>query len=222
MRQKRHAEKLLEQAAGRVAVCSHAPLFKHHVALLVELAHHGVKKPLGFKIGPELDAVGRERIEVGGLVRIREGVQSDAALPLHDLAEFFLHHVFVGGGNRVLPGLLELGHFLVIAPDFPPTLPVVGVVGLLDVFERHLFIGIIARPDLVGALEGHVLEHVSQAGDPGVFAVGAHVHVSEERENRRFVPLANQHRQPVVQDLDRHAFFERGDVLRARRGSAQC
>ena len=117
---------------------------------------------------------------------------------------------------------MSIGEVLgALQPDFPPALLVVCVVGLLDAFERHPFVGIIARPDLVGALEGHVLEHVSQAGDPWVFAVGAHVHVSEERENRRFVPLANQHRQPVVQDLDRHAFFEGGDVLRWRQRRAR-
>ena len=40
------------------------------------------------------------------------------------------------------------------------------------------------------SLEGHVFEHVREAGDAGVFAVRAHVHVREEGEDRRLRPLA--------------------------------
>ena len=54
---KRGGGELLEQAADGIAVGAHAALFDHDVALFVKLAQHGMKKTLGFEIGPEFEAV---------------------------------------------------------------------------------------------------------------------------------------------------------------------
>ena len=213
MRGEGRGQELLDQPADRLALGAHPPLLVDDVALLVEVAHHRLQVALRLEVGPELQPVGGEGEEVAGLVGVGEGVQAHAALAVDDLAELVLHHVGVGLGDPVLPRLLELGDLLVVAPDALAALRVVGGVGRLDRLERRLLLRVVGGPDAVGALEGHVLEHVGEAGDAGHLAVAAHVHVGEEGEDRRLGALAHEQREAVRERLDAHLLLEGGQVL---------
>ena len=206
-------QELLDQAADRLALGAHAALFEDDVALLVELAHHRCEIALGLEVRPQLEAVGGEGEEVAGLVRVREGVQADAALAVDDLAELVLDHERVGLGDPVPPRLLELLHLRLVAAHHATPLDVVGGIGALDRRERGLLLRVVRRPDPVGALEGHVLEHVREPRDPGHLAIAAHVHVREEGEDRRLGALAHENRQAVRERLDAHLLLEGGEVL---------
>jgi hypothetical protein len=94
-------------------------------------------------------------------------------------------------------------------------LHVVGGIGALDRRERGLLLRVVRRPDPVGALEGHVLEHVCEPRDPWHLAIAAHVHVREEGEDRRLGALAHENREPVRERLDAHLLLEGGHVLGA-------
>ena len=98
---------LFEQAANRVAVSSQTALFDYHVALLVELAQHGMKKTLRFEIGPQFEPVHGKRVMIGCLVVIGEGVEILTAVLLDDLAKLVGHDVLVGRGDCVFPCLFE-------------------------------------------------------------------------------------------------------------------
>jgi hypothetical protein len=206
-------QELLEQPPGGLAVRAHPALLHDHVALLVELAHHGLEEPLGLQVGPQLQAVGGEGIVVVGLVAAGAGVETDAALAVHDLAERVGDHVAVGLLDGLLPGLLQLRHLLLVRAYRPAPLRVVGDVGLLHLLQGGLLGGVVGGADDVRPLEGHVLEHVGQAGDAGHLAVGPHVDVDVEGEDRRFGPLQDDQGEAVVQDLDRHPLLEGSEVL---------
>ena len=74
-------------------------------------------------------------------------------------------------------------------------------------------------PISVRALEGHVLEHVSEAA--GALGVVGRAGVDQrvEAEDGGLGALADDERQTVGQDLDRGAFFEAREVLRLRRAT---
>src|SRR6185437_12226559 len=98
-----------------------------------------------------------------GLVPIRAGVQAYAALAFNDLAKLVGDDVLVGVVNGLLPFGIKLLDLLLVAANLLKIFPLVSGVGLLYFFERFLLGGIVGGADLVGAFEGHVLEHVGQA-----------------------------------------------------------
>ena len=190
MRLERCVDELLDQAADGIAVGAHAALFDDDVALFVELAHDGMQEALGFEIGPEFEAVRREGVEVIGLVVAGVGVHALAAFALDDLAKFVGLDVFVGFRDGVFPGFFKFLELVVVAADALVALRDVVGIRDLNLGESGLFGGIVGGADLVGALEGHVLEHVGQAGFAHGVLNGAGVDVCEEREHRRFRALA--------------------------------
>ena len=88
-------EELLDETADGVGVGAHAALFDHHVALLVELARHGVGEAAALELGPELEAVLGHGPEVLGVVEPGLGVQAVRAVALGDIGELVGDDVFV-------------------------------------------------------------------------------------------------------------------------------
>ncbi len=191
---KRGRQELLDQPPGRLALGTHPALLVDYVALFVELAHHGVEEPLRVEIGPKFDAVGGKRKEVASLLVAGEGVQALATFTLHNLAKGFFDDVLVSRSDGSLPSLLELGHLLFVAAHFLAAFAIVGGVSPLNLHERELLRHVVCCADLVRSLEGHVLEHVGQAGDSGDFPVRPDIHVGEKGEDRSLVSLANDYR----------------------------
>ena len=107
MRAEGDAEKLLEQAAGRLALRPHPPLFDDDVALLVELAEDRLREALGLEVGEELEFVGGQRVVVGGGVGAGAGVETDAALARDQLVELVRLDVLLRRGLFLLELLLE-------------------------------------------------------------------------------------------------------------------
>ena len=209
MSNKRGAEELLQQPAVGVAVRSHAALFVNNIPLLVELTHDGMEKTLGFEIGPKLDAIAGKRVNVAGFFRAGKRVKPYSAVFLHDSVEGMLDHVFLGLGHRILPGLLQAGHFCLVAAELAATLAIVSRVRRFHFGQCYLFRGPVRGADLVRSLERHMLEHVSQPGNAGIFAIAANVHMGKEGEDGGLMPLADQNRQSVAQHLHGDPLFER-------------
>ena len=174
------AQKLLDKAPGGSAVGTHAPLFHDDVALFVEVTHYGISEAVGLDRRPKLNHVGGHRVHVAGFVVGGKGVHADSAMALDDFAKLVLDDKLVGGGDSVLPFLLELGKLLGIASDTFDTLSLVSGIGLFDLCERDLFFGVVGGADVGRALEGHVLHHVSQAGLRQRVLGGASVNHGEE------------------------------------------
>src|SRR5580692_4484409 len=205
--------KLFEQPPDGVAVDTHATLLDHHVPLLVKLAHNGMQKALRLQIGPQLQPVLGERIEVVGLVIARVGVKILTAVDLHDLGKFVGLHVFVGFGDGISPGLFQVLQFLLVPSDGPVARRDVSRVSLLHFLQGNFFGGVILGADLVGALESHVLKHMRQPGLAERVLHRTGIHVGEEGKYRCLWTLADHDRQPVVQFLDRSALLERSNIL---------
>ena len=157
-------DELLDQAADGVAVGAQSALFDHHVAFFIKLAHHRVQETLGFEVGPEFEAIRREGVEVVGFIVAGIGVHALAALALDDLAKFVGLDVFLGFVDGVLPCFLELLDLVLIAIDAFIALGNVCCVLGFYLGEGCFFGGIVRSADLVGSLEGHVLEHVREPG----------------------------------------------------------
>ena len=154
---------------------------------------------------------------ISGLLIARKSVQAHAAVLFDDLPEFVFLDVFLGFLHGLLPGLFELRQFLFVQAHGFFALPEVRLVLPLDLPERRFLLGIVAGPNGVCAFKRHVLEHVRQARDPGILAVRANVHVREERKDRGFRPLDDNHRQAVRQDLHGRPLLEGCQVLRPDR-----
>src|SRR5205823_1902864 len=89
----------------------------------------------------------------------------------------------------------------------------VSCVRLLDFLQRDFFRGVVCSPNLVRALEGHVLEHVRHTGLAQRILHRARIHVSEESKYGGLRTLADHHGEAVIQLFDRDAFLERSKVL---------
>ena len=211
------AQELLDQAAGGTAVGTHAALFHDHVALFVELAHHGMHHAIRLERGPQLDLIRRHGVHVGSFVVVGEGVHADTAVALDDFAELVRHDVLVGFLDRILPGFLQLGQLLGILTDPLGALSFVGGVGLLDFLQRGLLGSVVGGADVGRALEGHVLHHVSQTGFVQGILRGAGVDLSEEREDRGLRPAPEDDGKAVGQSLDRDSLFVGRQILRSER-----
>src|SRR5208282_2686835 len=112
----------------------------------------------------QFQTIRRERVMVLGLIVIGGGVQILTAVLLDDLAKLIWHDVFVGRGYGIFPGLFQSLQLGLVSANGLVALCNVGGISNFDLFECGLFGGVVGGSDLVGALEGHVLEHVRQAG----------------------------------------------------------
>ena len=184
-------QELLDKPADGVRVGAHAPLFHHHVALLVELARHHVGQPAALQPRPKLQAVLRHRPEVLRFVQPGFGVQAVGAVALGHLGELVGNDVLVRLGLGLNEGLFQLGQLLRVAAHGLQVLGLVGVVGRLHLGQRNLFVGVVRGADLAGALEGQVLEHVRQAALAGGIVHVARINKCGVAEDRRFRPLAD-------------------------------
>ena len=131
-----------------------------------------------------------------------------------DHGELIGDDVFLRGGLGVLEGFLQLGEFGGVLSDALAVLGVVGRIGDFDFGEGDLFGGIVRGADLGGALEGHVLEHVSEAAVSLRVVGRACVDESVEAEDGGFGAFADDEGQAVRQDFDGGAFFKACEVLR--------
>ncbi len=156
-------EELLDHAADGGRVDAHATLFLNDVALLVELALDGLADALAFEIGPELEAVGGHGPEVLGGVFGGGGVHADGAVLLGDEGELIGDDEFLCVGLGVLEGFFEAGEAGGVLAYAFAEFSVIGCVGDFDFRESDLFGGVVGGADLLGSLEGHVLEHVGEA-----------------------------------------------------------
>ena len=103
----RRGQELLEQAAVGRALCAKAPFFHDDIPLFVELAKHGIEESRRLEVGPELDFVRRQRVEIDRLIGARRCVHADAARAIDDLAELVLLDERVGRLLGVLESLLQ-------------------------------------------------------------------------------------------------------------------
>ena len=162
-------QRLLDQASDRVALGAHAPLFVNDVTLFVELAEHRMEEALGVEIGPQFNTVRRHRVEVARLVGIRESVHAAGAGAIDDLAELIRHDELLCLVDGGLPPFFELSDLCRVVVDGIAAGSIVGGVAPFDFGQRGRLRRVIRRADFVGALEGHVLEHMREAGDPRDF-----------------------------------------------------
>src|SRR5689334_14008000 len=68
---------------------------------------------------------------------------------------------------------------------------IVGVVVALKLFHSLLFQRPVLRPDLLSALEGHVLKHVSQAGEPARVIYSPYVDISVKSDDGCIMTFKN-------------------------------
>ena len=201
------------QTADGFRFGSHATLFADHAAFPVEFAQHGAHEAGRFQIEPKLSAVGRQIVEVAGIVFAGSGVQTHPAALFDDAGVEIGHHegirLFHGGFERFLKGL-QPGRgagWTLIAFGFQL------IVGSFHQFQ-HKFLGrIVRRADGFGTLERHVLEHVR---DPR-FALGiVHrpgIYIGVERDHRSRVTLQHNEVQTVGQVELSDVFFEFPQIL---------
>src|SRR6266542_1371496 len=103
MCRERSGHKFFEKAAKRAALRTHAPLFGNHVALFVKLAENGMKETLRVEVGPQLEAIDWQRVEVDRLIGSGERVHADAARLIDDLRELVRHDVLLRNIHGVFP-----------------------------------------------------------------------------------------------------------------------
>ena len=206
-------EELLDHAADGGGVDAHATLFLNDVALLVELALDGLADALAFEIGPELETVGGHAPEVLGGVFGGRGVDADGAVLLGDVGELIGDDELLRFGLGVLEGFLEAGELCGVLADALAEFGVVGGVGDFDLREGDLFGGIVGGADLLGALEGHVLEHVGEAAVALGIVGRAGVDQRVEAEDGSLGTLADDQREAVRQDLYRCSLLKTREIL---------
>ena len=216
MRLKCGGSELFDHPSDRIAIRAHAALFDHHIAFFIKLAHYRLRETRRFKIGPKLQPIGGQRIEIIGFVVIGAGVDVLASVALKNFGELLGDDVFLRLGNRILPGFLQLLQFLFVAANSDVALSDVGSVSSLDFGERNFLGRIIGGADCIRSLEGHVLEHVGKAGFAERILRRTGVHMGIKRKNWSFGALADQNRQAVMKFLDCDPLLERSDVLRSR------
>ena len=200
---------LQEQAPGGGRLVAQAALLVDHVAFLVELAEHGVSHAPTFHQRPQLEAVGGERVEVDGGVVRGEGVDAAPAVLLDHRRVAVRHHLLA----RLLLRLLE-AHVERREPDriglrALAALGDQGIPALLLVGEQRGLARVVLGAHDLGALEGHVLHHVGDAGRPDLIVGCAGVHHGGEAEDRGIVAL-DQDELQAVRDRERsHLLLER-------------
>gem|GEM_PF-3993259 len=183
----------------------------------VELALNGMADATAFKVCPELKAVGGHVPEIVGFIFRGGGVQAFGAVLLCDLREGIGDDELLGCYLGVVKGFFEGSEFGRGLPDLLAELGVVSVVGLLDFDEGELFCRVVGGADLCGALEGHVLKHVGEAGLTLGVVCGAGVHEGVVAEYRGFGALADDEGEAVGEDFYGGALFKAGHILRADR-----
>ncbi len=72
-----------------------------------------------------------------------------------------------------------------------------AVIDLFDIIQRLFFRGPVLGADGLGAFEGHVLEHVRDAGFAAGIVHGADVHVGVEGDHRRLMAFNDQKMEAV-------------------------
>ena len=118
-------EERLDECALRVVFRAKAPFFFHDFSLRRQLTHveHETLHAIGFEFQGQLDAIGREILEVGGEVLAREGVVH-AAVFANEAGEGAFgifrgaleHHMFKHMGQA------RTAHDFVARTDFVPDL----------------------------------------------------------------------------------------------------
>ena len=94
------------------------------------------------------------------------------------------------------------------------TLLVEAVVGIFNRRQGLLFFRPVLGADGLGALESHVLEHVSQSGLAFRVVHRPGIHVGVEGNHRRLVPLENDEVQTVSERELGNSLFELFKILR--------
>ena len=98
--------------------------------------------------------------------------------------------------------MLRVGLFALVA------LAIVTVVHALHFIQSLFFSRPVLGPDGFGSLEGHVLEHVSDAGFAARIVDRAGVDIGVKRDHRRFVPLEYDEVQSVGEREFSNALLE--------------
>ena len=199
---------LLDKTSDGIGIDAHAPLFHHHVALLVELAGDDVGQAARFHPRPQLQPVFRHRPEVLRIVERRLRIQIVRAIGFGNLSELVGDDVFLGLGLGVEESLVQRLQLGFVAADGLEILGFVGVVGRFHFFEREFFLGVVLGADLRGAFEGQVLEHVREAALAGGVVHVARVDECGVTEDRRLVALADDQREPVGKHFDGGCLLE--------------
>ena len=214
-----HGVERLLLLAGRRGLDGQAPLLPDHVALGVELAHHGVRQAVRLHPEPQLQLVGGQGDEVEGLVLAGSGVEARGALLGVDLVQLVLDDDVLLGRDELLVLLLELlqsrrgvGGVEDGAGDLTASQLDAQLGVLLLHLGPHLVLllddGLVAGPvggaDRPGALEHHVLEDVREPGDALGLVDRPHLGHEAAAHGRRIVTFHQQEAHAVGQHLLAH------------------
>ncbi len=176
----RGGQQILNELALRTRFDAHAVLFQHHLALFVELAEHRPQEALRFHQEPKLRPVGRQAVVILGGIERSAGVHARAPVGFDDAEIHVRHHE----GFRAVDGHphLRLEHTDPGGVGFGSlvALGLEAVVCLLDGIQGFLLGRPVAGSDGFRALEGHVLEHVGDAGFTGRIVHRPGVHIGVE------------------------------------------
>ena len=158
-----------------------------------------MREALRFEVGPELEPVRGQTVEVVGSVGAGAGVEPDTTDAVDDLTEFVGFDELVGGllGCRDL--LAQRPQAQRIRPGALGALRIEVHVECVDVVDGLSLLRDVLGSDLVRALERHVFEHVREAGLTGFLVHRAGIDVGEEAEHRTVVPLEHDEAQTVAQ-----------------------
>lgn len=213
-----HREEVVQEAALGLAL-AHAPLFHDDVLLLVELPQHGVGEAVPFEGSPQLQLVGREGVMVDGLVEGGEGVEARAAFAVYDLRELVGDDVLLGLVLGLLEGRLQLLDLRLVGLGMPEPLGAEGQESIVFLLDGGFLVGVVRRTDGRCALEGHVLEDVSEARASDLLVHAAHVGVGHHGRDRRLRPGQKDDGQAVGQGFFNDRALQVLEPLRpARRG----
>ena len=179
------ARRQFDQLALRAGFGTHAALFAHDVAFLVELAEDRAAKPLRLQQEPEFGAVRRKAVEIAGGIFAGTGVEADAPLLLDQPRKRIGFHEAVSLIDGALEFRFELLDLLRAGPGAAVALLLQLIVDLSLLSRAHRSPSSPVRgSDRTGAFADHVLEHMGHAAFARRIVHCARVHERVERDHR--------------------------------------
>ena len=196
---------LLDSGAGhRVAI--HVLLLVHRLQLALEQAEHGINQALAINLGPLLDVLRRECVEIKRIIIRRTGIEPRTPVARDQAVELVGNDVLRGTHAQVVDDLLQMSARSRVVRIGQ------GVVLLGDTIQQDFLGLVIDRPDLVRALKHHVLEIMGDARVGRVLRPGIH-HDGPEYLRLAMV-LVQPHRQTITQCMFSYPQELRGRQLR--------
>jgi hypothetical protein len=215
-------QKLLDHLADRIRVRPHAPFLAHYAGFLVELPQHGIQEAFALQVKPQFNRVRRQAEVVIRLVAMRGGVQPSAAGAVYQLAKLVGNHELPRAFLCRLEVLLQRCQLRLVGLIALVALGAQGKKSAVDTVERILLLQPVLRAHLLGALERHVLKHVSHARDPLHLLHRTDIGVGIKADHWSIVPLHDDEFHAVVEGEFRHLFLKFGKAVLGGRRQYQC